>query len=48
MEPMTGTQTTNPRTETWAVLMARLMELAPTAEPDQLRQLAAAFRDLTN
>lgn len=38
--------TPNARIDAWAALMTRIIELAPKAQPDQLKQLTSSYRDL--
>lgn len=38
--------TPNARIDAWSALMSRLVDLAPNADPEQLKLLSSAYRDL--
>lgn len=40
------TTTPNARIDAWAALMTRIIVLAPNADPEQIKLLSSAYRDL--
>lgn len=46
MPPLTGSEGNTPRNDAWAALIARVIELAPNADAEQLKLLTSAYRDL--